>query len=161
KTLRIFVFNDGLGTLNTSGLKIVDSTNATSTKFTITEPLSATIAPGAFDTFTIKFTSATAGTFLHTVMFNNNDSDENPFTFSVLETVPAATTAPEAEVRGNNVVINDGDISPSKTDFTDFGTVKSNVSVSKTFTVKNTGTKTLTTSGLKCVTTAGAASSSF
>ncbi len=162
KSFTYFVFNDGDGPLNTLGLKIVDSASATSTKFTITEPLNATIAAGEFDTFTVKFTSLTAGIFTHTLTFNNNDADENPYNFAIRGTVQGTTTtAPEVGVLGNGVSITDGDTTPSTTDATDFGTTTSGVAISKTFTVKNTGTAALTTSNLKVTTTSGAAITSF
>jgi len=65
------------------------------------------------------------------------------------------------EVRGNNIVISDGDTTPTSGDFTNFGAKSTAATITKTFTVKNTGSAALLTSGLKVVTTAGVASSTF
>ncbi len=51
-----------------------------------------TIAPGSSTTFQLRLTAATAGNFSGTVSFDNNDSDENPFTFAVSGTVSTAPT---------------------------------------------------------------------
>lgn len=48
------------------------------------------------------------------------------------------------EIKGNNTVIKNGDITPSLTDFTDFGTVPSENKFAHSFILKNTGTSTLT-----------------
>lgn len=48
------------------------------------------------------------------------------------------------EIKGNNTVITNGDITPSLTDFTDFGTVPSENKFAHSFILKNTGTSTLT-----------------
>ncbi|MBI1336224.1 MAG: choice-of-anchor D domain-containing protein [Phycisphaera sp.] len=56
---------------------------------------------------------------------------------------------PEVEVRGNNIVITDGDLTPATNDFTNFGTIYQNGQpLSKTFTVYNDGTADLNTSNL-------------
>ena len=55
---------------------------------------------------------------------------------------------PEVEVRGNNVIIVDGDTTPSTTDHTDFGSTCAGTPVSRLYTVRNLGATALTTSGL-------------
>ena len=70
------VLNDGGQALTTSALTVP-------TGYTITEGLSATIAAGASDSFTVRLDSATAGTRTGTISFANNDADENPFDFPV------------------------------------------------------------------------------
>jgi hypothetical protein len=59
--------------------------------FTVTEPLSASIAPGAQDTFTVRLNATTTGTFTGQVSFTNNDAAESPYTFSLKGVVNAPT----------------------------------------------------------------------
>jgi PQQ-dependent dehydrogenase (s-GDH family) len=47
------------------------------------------------------------------------------------------------EVKGNNTVIANGDITPSVTDFTDFGSVPNGSKFSRSFVLKNTGNSSL------------------
>ena len=95
------------------------------------------LVPGASDTFTVNFSSATPGTYTSTVTINNNDSDESPFDFAVKAIVP---TSPEMAVAGNGQSIANGDSTPSPSDDTDFGSILPGAFVSRTFTVSNTGT---------------------
>ncbi|MBV1888086.1 MAG: choice-of-anchor D domain-containing protein, partial [Urechidicola sp.] len=53
--------------------------------------------------------------------------------------VTANVPAPEINILGNGVSIVSGDITPSSTDDTDFGSTSLGVTVSKTFTIQNTG----------------------
>jgi len=72
---------------------------------------------------------------------NNSGSLRSPITV-------LAATAPEIDVRGNGVSIADGDTTPSAADHTDFGSVPFvSGSVSRTFTIANTGTAGLSLSG--------------
>jgi Ca2+-binding RTX toxin-like protein len=84
----------------------------------------------------------------------------SPFTGSVLdglddviaalstEPPPPPPVGPEVTLTGNGVDIADGDASPSDGDHTAFGTHEVKAVVQRTFTVTNTGTADLTTTGL-------------
>jgi len=129
------VKNTGSGNLTTSGLSVPSG-------YSVTEALSSTIAPSSQDTFTVALSTASAGTFPGTIQFTNNDSNENPFNFTVTGTI-ISSTLPEVEVLDGAANIADGSGPVS------FGTVAlGGTALSKTFTVKNTGTGNLTTSGL-------------
>ena len=136
------VSNTGNATLTTSGLSVPSG-------YTVTNTLSSSIAPGSSDTFSVRLDATTVGTKSGQISFTTNDSDENPYNFSITGVVSAVTT-PEVSVAGiSNVTISDGDTSPSSTDGTDFGSVtQGGSSLTRTFTVSNTGNATLTTSGL-------------
>jgi Domain of unknown function (DUF1906)/FG-GAP-like repeat len=136
------VRNDGGSTLTTSGLTLPSG-------FSLVEGLSASITAGNSDTFTVQLDTSSTGTKSGQISFSNNDSDENPFNFSISGTVNATSTPAEITVLGNAVSITDGDTTPSSSDFTDFGSAtQGGTAVQHTFTVRNDGGSTLTTSGL-------------
>ncbi len=56
--------------------------------------------------------------------------------------------APEVNVQGNSVSITDGDVTPSLTDDTNFGSATVSTNIVKTFTIQNTGTSNLTVSNV-------------
>jgi len=70
------VSNTGAAALTTSGLTVP-------TGYTVVEGLSASIAAGASDTFTVRLETASVGTKSGQISFATNDADENPFNFSV------------------------------------------------------------------------------
>jgi PQQ-dependent dehydrogenase (s-GDH family) len=65
------------------------------------------------------------------------------------------------EVRGNNIVIANGDTTPSPTDFTDFGSVPSGNKFSRTFVLKNTGSSSLVFPSTAVVKSTGGTSGQF
>ncbi len=65
--------------------------------FTLTEPLSSTLASGAWDTFTVRLETTTGGTKAGDISFSTNDSDENPFRFRITGVVTQTSTMPPAE----------------------------------------------------------------
>ncbi len=128
------VRNDGTATLTLEAVTIPAG-------YTLMEPLTSSLAPGASDTFTVRLDTATAGTKSGDVSFSNNDSDESPFNFQIT----GAVLAPEITVVGNGLSIADGDTTPSAGDYTDYGSVAyGGAGLSRTFTVRNDGTGTLT-----------------
>jgi hypothetical protein len=134
------VRNVGQSALSTSGLVVPSG-------FTVTQSLLSSIAPGASDTFTVKLNTTAAGAYSGNISFANNDANENPYNFAIKGSVNAPT-APEVEVRANNVVIADNDTTPSLADRTDFGTVNVGTSLTQIFTVRNLGTAGLYTNTL-------------
>ena len=135
------VTNDGDAPLTLSGLTVP-------TGFTITEGLSASLAAGASDTFSVQMETSTTGTKTGQISFTNNDDDENPFNFEITGTV-TEIPVPEVTVEGNDNNIVDGDTTPDTSDFTDFGSVtEGETPVTRTFTVTNDGDAPLTLSGL-------------
>jgi len=141
------VKNTGGSTLMTSNLRMLfqnSPAGAKSKVFTITEGLSPSIAPGASDTFTLRFNPETAGHYTRYVYFDTNDVSESRYNFAI----KASEKPLDAEVRGNNVIIADASITPSSTDGTNFGTAQQNAtSIVRTFTLRNTGATTSNLSG--------------
>lgn len=137
------VTNSGDGVLTTSKLKLPKG-------FTLVEGLSASIAGGSSDTFTVRMDTSQTGTKAGSITFTTNDSDERAFDFAIAGTVNAGPVlSPEIEVRGNGLVIADGDTTPGASDDTDFGTVGVGETAIHTFTVYNTGDGTLNISKMK------------
>ncbi len=69
---------------------------------------------------------------------------------------------PEIDVRGNGVSIIDGDTTPSTSDHTDFGSTNaSGGTVTRTFTVANTGTGSLSLTGSPSVQVSGSHAADF
>ncbi|MEA2834747.1 MAG: hypothetical protein QOG66_2949 [Methylobacteriaceae bacterium] len=78
---RVFtVSNTGTSALTTSALTLPSG-------FTLIEGLSASIAAGSSDTFTVRMDTSSPGTHSGQISFADNDSDENPFNFSITGTV--------------------------------------------------------------------------
>lgn len=68
--------NTGTAPLTTSGLTVP-------TGFTITEGLSASIAGGDFDDFTVRLDADSSGTKSGQISFTNNDTNESPMNFAI------------------------------------------------------------------------------
>ena len=141
--------NTGTSSLNLTGSSpyvTIGGTNAAD--FSVTSTPNSTIASGGgTTTFQVTFDPSATGTRSATLSIANDDSDENPYNFSIQGngTLPSA---PEMDVKGNSVSIADGDATPSAADHTDFGDAdKYSGTVVRTFTIENTGTATLNLTG--------------
>ena len=112
-----------------------------------TEPAqNSTINGGNSLSFSIDYNPLVAGTHTATVSIDNDDSDENPYTFTI--TGNSIVPVPEINITGNGTAITDGDLTPSITDHTDFGNVnEAGGTTIRTFTIENTGTKILNLTG--------------
>jgi len=122
------------------------------------QPISPVASGGGTTTFQVEFDPASSGLRQATITIANNDSDENPYTFAIQGT----GIEPEIDLQGNGQSILNGDLSPSLSDHTDFGSA--NVSwgrETRTFTIENTGTEALVFSGSPKVTLSGAQASDF
>jgi hypothetical protein len=104
------------------------------TGFTLTEGLSASLAAGASDTFTVQLDTTTMGTKSGEISFSNSDSDENPFVFRITgEVLPP----PDVAVWCNGIEIADGDMTPDLADGTDFGTaIQGGLPAVQTFVIR-------------------------
>ncbi len=115
----LVIENLGAGTLNL-GANSVSISGPDAGDFSVfTQPLT-TVNAGGTRTFTLRFDPQSAGLKSATVSINNDDADENPYTFSIQGT----GNAPEMKVDGDaSLEIISGDTTPSTTDGTDFGTI--------------------------------------
>jgi hypothetical protein len=130
---------------NTGGedLTISTPTLTGSGDFAITSMPAATVPAGGSTTIEITFDPTSSGVKNATLSFANNDSNENPFSFSITGT----GTDAEINVRGNSTNIASGDATPSTADHTDFGSTNTATgTVVRTFTIQNVAGSTGTLS---------------
>ncbi|MCF6327026.1 MAG: choice-of-anchor D domain-containing protein [Devosiaceae bacterium] len=132
-----FLSNSGSADLFVTGPVTVSGPGA-SAFAVMSQPTTSAIGAGN-NTLQIRFNanSGPSGT-VHTAQISipNNDSDENPYTFTVSGTVAAS----DMRVQGNATNIVDGDLFPSASDGTYFGAaVVVGSSTSITYTIYNDG----------------------
>ena len=145
--------NTGTGPLWISSIDI-SGTNAGD--FIILNPPAYPLIIGANGSqiITVQFMPALAGTRSATINLNNNDYNETLYDFAVQGVGAVA----EINIQGNNSTIPDGNTTTTSSDNTNFGSVFTNNAQTKTFAIQNTGTGTLTISG---ITFTGANASEF
>jgi len=143
--------------LASTPLVTISGTNASD--FSITLQPSTPVAPAGSVPFNVSFNPSAGGTRTAIISIENNDGNENPYTFTVSG---FGLTYPEIEVRGNDNIIYSGDATPSLSDSTDFGDVHPVlVNAYTTYTIYNTGDSTLTLTGNPRVELGGAAVGEF
>nr|MDZ8039048.1 choice-of-anchor D domain-containing protein [Nostoc sp. CreGUA01] len=128
--------NTGTAALSLSNLKLPNG-------FSLVGTLPTSVAANASTTITVALNTTTPGTYGGTLIFSNNDSNESPFDFAISGTVKPAPT-PEIQVLNGTVDIADG-----STTAINFGDAIVGNTLTKTFTIKNTGTAALSLSNLK------------
>jgi hypothetical protein len=94
------------------------------------------------------YTGSTVQIRFHGITSNSGDYYRSDFAIDDFLVQGTAASAPEINVQGNAVNIVAGDITPSLTDDTDYGTVNVGTLVSRAFTIQNTGTTNLTISSI-------------
>jgi hypothetical protein len=134
------IYNNGNLALNIGAITFT-GTNAS--EFTVTTTPSASVAAFGTTTFTVTFAPTAVGTRTAQIHIANNDSNEDPYDFNLQGT----GTIREINIQGNGLSITSGDTVTSINDGTDFGPADINlVTVTKTFTIMNTGSIALTIS---------------
>lgn len=131
--------NTGTANLNLTGSSpyvTISGTNAAD--FSVTAIPSTPIGASGSTTFQITFDPSANGLRTASISIANDDSNENPYNFDIQGNGYAI--APEINIQGNGITINDGDTTPNMTDDTDFGSVITASGTSaNTFTIQNTG----------------------
>jgi len=113
------------------------------------------ILPGGTLSFSITFTPSATGLRTAIVSIGNDDTDENPYLFNIEGT----GQGPEINVVGNATSIASGSLTPSTSNFTDFGNVNVTTgSIMRTFTIANVGDASL---NITSITKSGAGSADF
>jgi hypothetical protein len=143
-TKTFVIKNNGNGNLNVSGINF-SGTHAA--EFTlVSAPTYPLVIPtaGSF-TVTAKCTPAALGTRSATMNIMNNDADESTYDFAVQG---IGVAAPEIAVKGNGIVIADGDPTAGAATNTDFGNVNIAGYATRTFLIQNQSAGILTISGV-------------
>lgn len=145
--------NTNSGTLIVSAMSM-GGANAGDFVITNLPSMPFTIAPNGAYSITVQFNPPLLGTRNGIINITSSDYDEHLYNFAI----QGNGVAPEIDLEGNSVAITDGSSTTSQTNNTDYGTVIYNNMLTKTFEIKNTGTGTLTVSGINI---SGAGSSFF
>tara|TARA_R110000803_G_C11989495_1_gene321965 strand:- start:10670 stop:11497 length:828 start_codon:yes stop_codon:yes gene_type:complete len=85
--------NDGTATLTLSGTPKVAVSGADAANFVVSVQPAATVAASGTSTFTVVFTPTSVGPHYATLSIANDDSDENPYTYSIQGTGVASAAA--------------------------------------------------------------------
>jgi len=140
--------------LNLTNTPLVMLTGVDSLEFTISmQPGLSIVPPFGSTNFEVTFTPTSMGLKTATISIDNDDSDENPYNFSI----QGVGIGPEIEILGNNISIADGDLTPTITDGTDLGPS----AVSQLFSIANIGVFDLTLTGNPFVTLSGVDAGEF
>ena len=161
------IYNTGNAPLNLTGSPKVAIGGTNADDFTVTVA-PTTPVPGSrgtrkrgSTTFTVRFDPSAVGTRTASVTISNDDSDENPYDFTIQGT-GTADAQPEMQVTGNGVEIADNDESPGVDDHTDFGTLLvDGGTVERTFTLHNLGNAELNLTGTPRVSVSGLHAADF
>ena len=144
-THNFIVYNHGTKNLRISGAGF---TGSGASHFSVEELFAgnpfADIAPEKSRTFTITFNPSSAGSKLATFTMDNNDLDEDPYTFRVRG---FGVAKPDIRVRGltsTNIPydIADGDTNPDQ-DVTQYGNVNPGAIATRVYRIVNDGDATL------------------
>ena len=128
-----------VGDITLTGTPLVSIGGTNAADFTVTTTPASSIAPGNTTTFQITFDPSATGTRTATIRIDSNDGDEGTYTFAV----QGMGTAPEIDVADGGTNIADGTRTAQ-----DFGSTTVGGTLSKTFTINNTGNDTLNLSSL-------------
>ncbi|MCC7508172.1 MAG: choice-of-anchor D domain-containing protein [Planctomycetes bacterium] len=149
----IKLLNTGTGTLALSGISVAPGTH--SALFTVdTSSTAATVAPGAFTTFTVAFDPDTVGAKSAQIEITHNDSSQPiPFVFEVAGTGMPTSLFPVVTVREDNAAgawIGNGAAASGNRDFGShlIGTMPTGPAV---IYIENTGAATLTLGTVSCL----------
>jgi hypothetical protein len=122
-----------------ASLTLTGTPSVTGSGFSLRNSFGKTfLSPGAITTFQVKLDGSQAGNFTGNVSFANDDSNKNPYNFSIKGTV----TTPKIEVEVLEGTIPISNLSKNST--TNFNVTMVDNPVTKTFQIKNTGNADLT-----------------
>jgi alpha-tubulin suppressor-like RCC1 family protein len=154
------IANAGTAALNLTATPHVSISGAHASDFSVTVQPSSPVAAGSQTAFQVQFVPTAEGVREATISIANNDTNEDPYNFSIAGT--GTIPAPEISVSGNDVEVADGDTTPASTDDTDFGmAVVGGGGVTHNFTIANSGDAALNLTATPHVSISGAHVSDF
>ena len=131
----------------------ISGTNASD--FSVTVNPSSPVTASGSTTFQITFDPSANGVRNATLTLTNNDCDEASYDFAITGrgvyydfTTNGSGAGQEINVKGNITTIADGDNTPSLSDHTSFGDLAPSTTLTRTYTIENTGTSNLTVSAM-------------
>jgi len=161
RTRTYTIHNSGSTALNLTGNPRVQIIGTNAADFSVTLQPDAAVASGGSSAFDVTFDPSATGLRTATVRVFSDDSDEALYEFAVSGT----GVNPEIDIQGNSTSVPDGDAAPRTQDFTDFRQVPVSssglTSVTRTFTIRNTGGTSLTLGGNPLVVISGANAGDF
>jgi hypothetical protein len=146
------ITNIGNAPLDLSGDPVVLISGANAVDFSVSALPTTTIPPGGSTIFQITFSSDVIGLKSALVSIANN-SGENPYTFAIQATA-VAVALPNMVLKGNNIIIANGETVPSAATGTDFGG-NAGIPITRTFTIENDGSALLILTGDNLVQVSG------
>ncbi|MEM7111260.1 MAG: choice-of-anchor D domain-containing protein [Chloroflexota bacterium] len=149
--------NLGAAALNLTGSPAVSVGGTDAADFSVTAAPTTPIAAGTTTTFAVTFSPTTTGAKTAVISLANDDSDENPYTF----TISGSSLDVEIDVQGNGQSIVSGDVTPSTADATNFGSSPVAVGVTHSFVIENQGNLTLNLTGSPLVAVMGSGAADF
>ena len=157
RTRTFAITNTGLDPLLFNGSQPVTISGSGAQYFTVVAQPNGSVLPGGQKTFQITFTASAAGTHTATVSIATNDTGNSPFTFDIKGNVNPG----QIRVTGNNITIQDEDVTPATNDLTLFASRTVGTNIQNSFYVRNTGTGLLVLTGTPRVTISGPGAAHF
>lgn len=141
------IYNTGTAALNVSKINIT-GTDAAMFKLVNPPTFPLNIAASGSYTITVQFKPTLEDIKYAGIEILSDDSKTSAYDF-VIVGFANPQAKPKIVIKGGGIEITDGDITPSTSDNTDFGSIIKGQSTSKTFVISNTGSASLSISSIK------------
>lgn len=154
------VINTGGTNLLLNGSPTVAVAGTHPSDFSVSLSPATNLPPSGVVEFGVVFTPTAEGIRECEIRIENNDNNENPYLF-LLRGTGSTNDLPEIGIWGNGLEILDGSWTPSVDNGTDFGSVLVTGSVSRLFTITNSGSASLELTQTPSVSLLGILSNDF
>lgn len=153
-TLNYQILNSGGTNLFLTNAPSVEIIGTHTGDFAVTSFPVTNLPPTDFTSFGVAFTPLTSGVRQITVRIPNTDSEEDPYTFAARGT-GVTNALPELDLFGKGAEIEDGSTTASTLNHTDYGSLVVTSSLTRTFTMTNSGDAVLSLGGAQRVALSG------